>query len=73
MMNEKTGRPRKYHFSEMEVGDGEFYAAGDKTLVRLQSMLLESAAYQVGRRGQFATRRVNKGGEIGIKIVRVAA
>lgn len=73
MLTNKTGRPRKYHFSEMQVGEEQFYPAGARGIAAHENLIQTAAAGQVGASGKFKTRRVQKGGELGVKIRRVAA
>lgn len=72
MLTNKTGRPRKYFFAEMSVGDEQFHAAGSRTIVAHENLIVAAAAGQVGKYGQFKTRRVQKSGELGVTIRRVA-
>lgn len=72
MLANKGGKPRKYWFAEMNVGDQHFYPAQDKCINKYRNLLFTAAAGQVGSRGKFKSRTVQKGGVIGVKIERIA-
>lgn len=72
MLANKTGRPRKYHFAEMKIGDEQFHPVGNRTIVAHENLIIAAAAGQVGKYGQFKTKRVQKNGCLGVKIVRIA-
>jgi hypothetical protein len=72
MLTNKTGRPRKYFFAEMSVGDEQFHAAGERSIVAHENLIIAAAAGQVGTYGKFKTKRVQKGGKLGVTIRRVS-
>ena len=72
MLSNKAGRPIKYNFTEMHVGEEQFHPVGEKGLRAHQRLILTAAANQVGCSGKFKTRCVQIGGQIGVKIKRVA-
>lgn len=71
-LTNKTGRPRKYHFAEMQVGEEQFHPAGARGIAAHENLIQTAAAGQVGKYGKFKTKRVQKGGKLGVTIRRVA-
>ena len=72
MLANKTGRPHKYQFAEMQVGEEQFHPAGARGIAAHENLIQTAAAGQVGKYGQFKTKRVQKNGCLGVKIVRIA-
>lgn len=72
MLANKTGRPRKYHFSEMQVGEEQFHPSGARDIAAHENLIQTAAAGQVGASGKFKTRRIQMSGKVGVKIKRVA-
>lgn len=72
MLVNKTGRPRKYYFAEMQVGEEQFHPAGERPIAEHENLIHAAAAGQVGARRKFKTRRIQVNGKVGVKITRVA-
>ena len=68
ILTNTTGFPRKCFFAERSVGNEQFHAAGERSIVSHENLIIAAAAGQVGKYGKFKTRRLQK---IGVTIRRV--